>query len=93
MPKYITYMSVILHSQGASPSELIKIMKSHGWKPMFGGYDFIYEWDIDIKWTGGSFEFFCELNDIHEKLKNMNVSYTLKTFERGKTNPIAVRCP
>jgi hypothetical protein len=61
---------------------------------MFGGYDFIYEWDdIDVNWTGGSFEVIAEFNDIHEKLKNMKVSYTLKTYEQGKYEPNSVRCP
>ena len=93
MPKYITHMSVIFHSRGVSPSELITIMKGLGWKPTIGGYDFSYEWDIDIKWTGGYFEFFSELNDVHEKLEKFNVSYTLKTFEQGKNDPITIRFP
>ena len=93
MPKYTTYMSIIFHSRGASPSELIKIMKSLGWKPTFGGADFVHEWDVDIKWTGGFFEFFCELNEIHEKLKDLKVSYTVETFKEGDKSPIVFKYP
>lgn len=93
MPKYVTYMSIIFHTQGASPLELARIIKGLGWKPMYGDYDFVYEWDIDLEWKGGLFEFFCEVNELHERLKNLNVSYTLKTFEQGKGDSTAINCP
>ena len=87
MPKYVTYMSVIFHSRGASPIEVLKIMKGLGWKPMFGGYDFAYEWDIDFTIDEKSFQEYCEhINILHNRMENLNISYTLKTFERGKEN-------
>ena len=85
MGKYVTYMSVIFHSRGASPIEVLKIMKGLGWKPLFGGYDFSYEWDIDFTEDEKSFQEYCEhINILHNRMENLNISYTLKTFQRGK---------
>ena len=92
MVKYVTYMSVIFHSRGASPNEVLQIMKGLGWKPVYGGYDFMYEWDIDLGKDQGSFQEDCEhINILHNRLENLNISYTLKTFERGKENAITMR--
>ena len=94
MVKYITYMSIIFHSRGASPSEIARIMKSLGWKPMYGGYDFAYEWDMDLGGIQGSFDFYCEhISTTHDRLENLNVAYTLKTFEQGKEDTTVFGCP
>ena len=94
MPKYITYMSVFFHSRGASPSELAIIMKNLGWKPVYGDYDFAYEWDTDLTRRKESFEFYFEhINNMHDRFENMNVAYTLNTFEQGKKDPKLIGCP
>ena len=84
-------MSVIFHSRGASPHEVLEIMKGLGWKPVYGGYDFAFEWDRDLGKEKDSFQEYCEHIDIvHNRLENLNVSYTLKTFERGKEDAQAL---
>ena len=45
MTKYRTYMSVTVHSEGASPSEITDVMKELGWEPVYGAYDFVYTWE------------------------------------------------
>jgi hypothetical protein len=78
-------MSVIFHSRGASPIEVLKIMKGLGWKPLFGSYDFSYEWDIDFTENDETFQEYCEhINILHNRMENLNISYTLRTFQHGK---------
>lgn len=92
MGKYVTYMSIIFHSRGASPIEVLPIMKGLGWKPLFGGYDFAYEWDIDFTQDDESFQEYCEhINILHNRMENLNLSYTLKTFELGKEDTQAIK--
>ena len=68
MKKFVTYMSVIFHSHGAPPTEVLKIMRGLGWKAVYGGYDFSYEWDIDLADNDGSFQEYCEhINIVHNR--------------------------
>jgi hypothetical protein len=84
MVKYITYLNLIFHSRGASPIDVLKIMKGLGWKPLFGNYDFSYEWDIDFTENDETFQEYCEhINILHNRLENLNISYTLRTFQHG----------
>ena len=46
MTKYVTYMSVYHHSEGASPEEVYYTLKDLGWKPVYGAWDFAYDWGM-----------------------------------------------
>ena len=69
MTKFVTYMSVTLHSNGAAPSEITRVMKGLGWKPLYGASDFAYTWNEDLK-ENGTFEKYCDIiNIVHDRLK------------------------
>ena len=87
MPGYITYMEVSMHSEGVPPWELTSKLKEHGWKPVYGRYDFAWHWkenwgSKDQNWK----EYFDWLNEVHQLLKGHNVHYSLRTYEQGKEN-------
>ena len=85
MTKYVTYMSVTHHSEGASPKEVYSVLRELGWKPVYGAYDFAYVWDENWGDKTQNFEEYCEyINSIHDKLKGLNVYYNLWTTEYGK---------
>ena len=78
-------MSVTLHSEGATPSEITNVMKTLGWTPVYGAYDYSYAWDESWGNKGENFDEYCEyINTVHNKLKGLNVSYKLWTTEHGK---------
>ena len=92
MTKYVTYMSITLHSGGATPSEIARVMEELGWKPIFGACDFAYAWDKDLS-KEGNFEKYCEnINAVHDKLGHLNLSYNLQTFKKGKEGFTIITC-
>ncbi len=85
MAKYVTYMSVTLHPDGANPTEITRVLRNLGWKPVYGGYDYAYEWDKELTVGQENFDKYCDqINTMHTSLKNMDVTYNLRTFEHGK---------
>jgi len=40
-----TYLRVLIHSQGASPTEVTRKLWKVGFVPVQGNYDFVYDWD------------------------------------------------
>ena len=44
MTAYITYMEVSFNSEGVTPGDLTENLRRIGWKPIYGRYDFAYEW-------------------------------------------------
>lgn len=85
MTRYKTYLSVIFNSRGAAPPEIVEILKGLGWEPIYGGYDFVYEWDSDLKTQEDTSKLYFEhINNIHNRLENLNVSYSLSTYKIGK---------
>jgi hypothetical protein len=85
MTKYVTYMSVYHHSEGASPEEVYYTMKDLGWKPVYGAWDFAYDWTENWGEKSSNFEEYAKyIADVHNKLKGLNVYYNLWTTEYGK---------
>lgn len=87
MTGYVTYMEVSLFSEGVTPQELTEKLRSIGWKPTYGRYDYAYEWgttwgnkDTNIQ------EYFDHINKTHETLKGCKVNYSFRTYEHGKEN-------
>jgi hypothetical protein len=84
MPEYITYMEVNLNSEGVPPDELTETLRKIGWKPVYGRYDFAYEWGP--QWNKGGTnmqEYFTHIKKTHNTLRGCKVHYCLRTFEQG----------
>jgi hypothetical protein len=85
MTKYVTYMSVYHNSEGASPREVWDTLKDLGWKPVYGKYDFAYEWEDNWGKKSSNFdEYATYIADVHNKLRGLKVYYNLWTSEYGK---------
>jgi hypothetical protein len=92
MPKHITYMKVTHHSKGADPIEVTKVMKELGWEPVCGDSDFAYEWKRDMFEESAFREYCNNIIDVHNRLKELDVSYSLNTSEQGKENSKKINC-
>jgi hypothetical protein len=87
MPAYITYMEVSLNSEGIKPRDLTETLKTLGWKPIYGRYDFVYEWDRNWNATDKNpKQFFDHVHKTHEALRGCHVNYSLRTYEQGTEN-------
>ena len=85
MTAYITYMKMKANSRDLSYKQIEEILKRHQWKPIYGKYDYAYEWVINGKSLDDNIqEFFNHIHKTHEVLKNFNVDYSLRTFKDGK---------
>jgi len=85
LPGWITYMEVSLSSEGVTPTELTSRLREHGWKPVYGRYDFAYKWEQNWGNKHSNIQEFLEfINQWHQILKGYNVHYSLRTYEEGK---------
>ncbi len=85
MPRYVTYLQIVLSSNSSSPQEIANELKSQGWKPIWGSYDFAWAWSPS--WTAkDNEEYWNKVNAAYSTLKRLNVSYSFRTYERGKEN-------
>ncbi len=87
LPGYTTYMKVNFTPGGLTPGEITNILREHGWKPVYGAFDFAYKWegnwgnkDTNIQ------EFLDFINTTHAALVGSDVTYSLCTCEHGKEN-------
>ena len=71
----ITYMTVMLNSEGAKPSEVVSRLHAIGFSPTKGNYDFEYEWDKNA--TIKDAIWFAD--KIHATLKGMKVQFMVET--------------
>ena len=85
-------MKVTHHSKGVDPIEVTKVMKELGWKPAYGDSDFAYEWNSDIFEESAFREYCHSIINVHNRLKELDVSYSLNTHEQGKEDSKKSNC-
>ena len=84
--RYVTYLSVTLNSEGSSPSEVTRRLTDIGWSPVYGAYDFKREWngtDTNVV-TDDVTNLINYIDEVHNVLRGLNVSYQVYTYEVGK---------
>ena len=88
MTAYITYMKMKANTRDATFRQIEEVLKRHQWKPIYGKYDYAYEWDINGNSLDKNMqEFFNHIHRTHEALKNLDVDYSLRTYREGKEDP------
>ncbi|MFQ6060409.1 MAG: hypothetical protein ACE5KV_03805 [Thermoplasmata archaeon] len=82
---FVTYLGVHLSPDGPSPHEVTKILEPLGWKPVYGAYDYCYEWGDNWGAKGTNWEeYFSYIEKtVHNALKGFNLHYYLRTFRVG----------
>ncbi len=71
-----TYVRMSFHSEGASPIQVLDVMRSLGFEEVLGIHDFIYKWkdrtaiDDVVRLT----------TEMHQRLKGLDVSYEITTI-------------
>ena len=71
-----TYVRTIFHSEGASPSAVLKVMHELGFEESMGMHDFVYRWK-----DKANFEEVIQLvTHMHDRLKGLDVQYEITTI-------------
>jgi hypothetical protein len=71
-----TYLTIMLNSEGAAPSEIKNQLLNMGFKATKGNYDFVYEWDkenTDVE------ELVWFADKVHAALKKSKVYFTIES--------------
>lgn len=71
-----TYVRMTFHSEGANPSKVREAMRALGFEESMGMHDFVYRW----KDTASIDEVLQLTNQMHDRLKGMDVSYEITTI-------------
>jgi hypothetical protein len=80
-------MKVNFHPKGPTPKDITNILKNHGWKPVYGSFDFAYHWEDKWGANDTNIQTFLEfINKTHEALKGSEAFYSFSTYEHGKEN-------
>ena len=67
----------MISSNGSLASEITKTLQSLGFKTTIGSHDFEYDWEDK---TMAPAEVIDLINEVHDKLKGMNVRFNLTTL-------------
>lgn len=70
-----TYLRVTFSSEGMSPSEIVDRLRTLGFHPTQGNYDFVYDWKRSVK-TEEAMEF---ANELSQTLKGSKVLFEMET--------------
>ena len=71
-----TYVRMIFQSEGASPSEVLKVMHELGFEESMGMHDFVYRWKEQATFD----DVIALVSGMHGRLKGMLVSYEITTI-------------
>ena len=72
---------------GLTPGEITNILRQHGWKPVYGTFDFAYNWEDNWGNKDTNIQEFLDfINNTHAALIGSEVTYSLCICEHGKEN-------
>jgi hypothetical protein len=71
-----TYVRMIFHSEGASPENVLKVMRDIGFEESMGMHDFVYKW----KEKASIDEVIRLISSMHARMKGLNVNYEITTI-------------
>jgi hypothetical protein len=70
-----TYVRIIFNSEGASPQQIIPIMKELGFEESIGINDFVYKWPDRVPLS----EILKLVGEMHRRLKGLQVGYEISS--------------
>ncbi len=76
-----TYLRVLIHSQGSSPTEVARKLWKAGFVPVQGNYDFVYDWEG----TPDPEELVDLTEEVGRVLAGCRVLYELETIDPNGT--------
>lgn len=71
-----TYLTILVNSEGSSPSEIKSALLNMGFTATKGNYDFVYEWNkksVDVE------ELIWFADKVHAALKGHEVYFMIET--------------
>ena len=71
-----TYLKIMFHSEGASPSEVKNQLFNMGFRATKGNYDFVYDWGRE---TADVEQLVFFADKVQTVLKDTNVFFTIET--------------
>lgn len=71
-----TYVRMVFHSEGASPLDILKVMRELGFEESMGMHDFVYKW----KDRAGLDEVIQLVTKMHARMKGLDVNYEITTI-------------
>ncbi|HKS59379.1 MAG TPA: hypothetical protein VJS68_01210 [Thermoplasmata archaeon] len=71
-----TYVRMIFDSEGASPSDVLKVMRDLGFEESMGMHDFVFKW----KERATLDEVLQLVTGMHERMKGLHVNYEITTI-------------
>jgi hypothetical protein len=71
-----TYVRMIFDSEGASPADVLRVMRELGFEESMGMHDFVYKW----KDRAALEEVLKLIGTMHDRLKGLRVNYEITTI-------------
>jgi len=71
-----TYVRMIFNSEGASPQQVVQIMRELGFEESMGMHDFVYKW----KNRASLDEVLKLVTDMHSRMKGLQINYEVTTI-------------
>jgi hypothetical protein len=92
VPSYVTRVSIMFNSEGASPSEIIQKLLELGFVAVRGAYDFAYEHQQEDMSDADLMSAIIEISDaLHKTLAGFKVMYTLDTQQQDDVDMVPLQ--
>jgi hypothetical protein len=86
MANWVTYVNLGMNPQSAPPAKIVETLTKIGWKPVWGTWDFAWDWGAKWKPNGNNAAYWQAIEKTHKALQGLNVNWSFRTYERGKEN-------
>ncbi len=84
MANWVTYVNMGLNPESAPPAKIMETLTKLGWKPVWGAWDFAWDWGSKWQPNGNNAYFWQTIEKTHKALQTLKVDWSFRTFERGK---------
>jgi hypothetical protein len=84
LANWITYLSLEMNPDSAPPAKIVESLTKLGWKPVWGDWDFAWDWGAKWQPNGNNASYWQAIERSHEALAALKVDWSFRTFERGK---------
>jgi len=84
LASWVTYLSLEMNPFSASPAQIVEELTKLGWKPVWGSWDFAWDWGNRWQPNANNAGFWQNIAKAHKVLQSLKVDFSFRTFEKGK---------
>ncbi|HYS71708.1 MAG TPA: hypothetical protein VEM95_04730, partial [Thermoplasmata archaeon] len=79
MANWVTYLNIEMNPGSANPAEIVNKLVKLGWKPVWGDWDFAWDWGSKWAPNGNNKAYWDYVEKTYTVLKSLHVDWSYRT--------------